>query len=171
MDLVLLGRMVASSCEQWSRSLSDRRGVGRMWGKREAFSTRTLCCLEGRWRQASTSGIVFVPFKLLYDTRWNHEKLSDADTTLASSNKPWLEVLQELNNTAIPVLEGRRIALFYTWKVRAIIASTGARDVCQTEVVILTREEEGAERQKKAMDLVRFNSRSTPNFELDALSF
>jgi hypothetical protein len=109
----------------------------------------------------TTSPIVaIVPFKLLYDTRWNHEKLSDADTTLASSNKPWLEVFQELNNTAIPVLEGRRIALFYTWKVRAIIASTGARGVRQTEVVTLLREEEGAERWKKAMDLVRFNSQS-----------
>jgi hypothetical protein len=110
----------------------------------------------------TTSPIVaIVPFKLLYDTRWNYEKLSDADTTLASSNKPWLEVLQELNNTAIPVLEGRRIALFYTWKVRVTIASTGARGVRQTEVVTLLREQEGAERWKKAMDLVRSNSQSS----------
>ncbi|KAH0032630.1 hypothetical protein KCU78_g2593, partial [Aureobasidium melanogenum] len=85
----------------------------------------------------TTSPIVaIVPFKLLYDTRWNHEKLSDADTTVASTNKPWLE------------------------KVRAIIASTGARGIRQTEVVTLMREEEGTERWKKAMDLVRFNSQS-----------
>jgi len=65
-----------------------------------------------------------------------------------------------MDETVIPYLEGQGVALFYPWKIKALIASTGARGLRQTEAVILARVEGGGERWKKAMDLVQFNARS-----------
>ncbi|KAH0155238.1 hypothetical protein KCV03_g9461, partial [Aureobasidium melanogenum] len=101
-----------------------------------------------------------IPFKLQFDTRWGHRRISESDTSLADSNKTWAETLKEMDETVIPYLEGQGVALFYPWKIKALITSTGARGLRQTEAVILARVEGGGERWKKAMDLVQFNARS-----------
>jgi hypothetical protein len=101
-----------------------------------------------------------VPFKLQFDTRWGHQKISEGDTSLVDSNTTWAEVLKELDETVIPYLEGRGIALFYPWKIRAHINSTASRGIRQSESVILARVEGAGERWKKAIDLIQFNARS-----------
>jgi hypothetical protein len=107
-----------------------------------------------------TPAVVIVPFKLQFDTRWNREILSDGDTSLADSNRPWAVVLKEMDETIIPRLEGRGTALFYPWKIRALITSTGARGLRQTGAVTLARTEGAGERWERAMDLIRINARS-----------
>ena len=64
-----------------------------------------------------------------------------------------------MDGTIIPRLEAEGTYLFYPWRIRAQITSTGARGIRQTETVTLTRVEGGGERWEKAMDLVRFNGR------------
>lgn len=99
-----------------------------------------------------------IPFKLQFDSRWGHQRISDADTALANTDKGWPAVLKELDATVIPCLEGRGIALFYPWKIRALITSTAARGLRQTEAVTLVRVEANTDRWSRAMDLVRFNA-------------
>jgi hypothetical protein len=65
-----------------------------------------------------------------------------------------------MDETIIPRLEGRGIALFYPWKIRALITLTGARGLRQTEAVTLARTEGASERWERAIDLIRFNARS-----------
>ncbi|KAH0031494.1 hypothetical protein KCU78_g2804, partial [Aureobasidium melanogenum] len=113
----------------------------------------------------TTSPVAIAPpvpisFKLQFDTRWGHQRISESDTSLADSNKPWAEALKEMDETVIPYLGGQGIALFYPWKIKALITSTGARGLRQTEAVVLARVEGGGERWKKAMDLVQFSARS-----------
>jgi hypothetical protein len=109
---------------------------------------------------AATATLAPIPFKLQFDTRWIHQKFSDGDTSLADSDKPWAEALKEMDETIIPRLEAEGTYLFYPWRIRAQITSTGARGIRQTKAVTLTRVEDGGERCKKAMDLIRFNGRS-----------
>jgi hypothetical protein len=63
-----------------------------------------------------------------------------------------------MDETVIPVLEGRNIALFYPWKIRAIITSTGARGLRQNEVATLARLEETFDKWQKVIDLIKHNS-------------
>lgn len=109
-----------------------------------------------------TSAPVVAPvsFKLQFDTRWGHQKLSDGDTSITDSDKSWAETLKAMDETILPQLEGRGIHLFYPWRIRALITSTGARGLRGTEAVTLTRVEGGGERWDKAMDLVCFNARN-----------
>jgi hypothetical protein len=65
-----------------------------------------------------------------------------------------------MDETVVPRLEGRGIALFYPWKIRALITSTGARGLRQTEAVTLARLEGASQRWERTMDLVRFNARN-----------
>jgi hypothetical protein len=99
-----------------------------------------------------------IAFKLQFHSRWGHRKISDDDTSLANTTKLWAEVLKEMDETVIPVLEGRNIALFYPWKIRAMITSTGARGLRQNEVVTLARLEEAFDNWQKVINLIKHNS-------------
>jgi len=100
------------------------------------------------------------PNPLNHGSQQNVVHLPNHDTSLVDSNRTWAEVLKELDETVMPYLEGRGIALFYPWKIRAHINSTASRGIRQSESVILARVEGTGERWKKAIDLIQFNARS-----------
>jgi len=60
-----------------------------------------------------------IPFKLQFDARWGHRRISGSDISLADSNETWAETLREMDETVIPYLEGQGVALFYPWKIKA----------------------------------------------------
>jgi hypothetical protein len=60
----------------------------------------------------------------------------------------------------IPRPEGRGIALFYPWKIRALVPPNGARGLCRTKADTLARTEGAIECRVRAMDLIRFNAHS-----------
>ena len=60
------------------------------------------------------------PYKSQYDTRSVHKQLSDEDANLANNDKTWAITLKRMGSTIISRLEGRRIALFYPWKIEAL---------------------------------------------------
>ena len=99
-----------------------------------------------------------IAFKLQFDSRWGHRKVSDDDTSLANTDKLWVEAMKEMDETTVPWLEGQNIALFYPWKIRAILTSTGARGLRQNEVVTLARLEEAYDRWQKVIDLIKHNA-------------
>jgi hypothetical protein len=99
-----------------------------------------------------------IAFKLQFDSRWGHRKVSDDDTSLANTDKLWAETMKEMDETIVPWLEDQTIALFYPWKIRAILTSTGARGLRQNEVVTLAHLEEAYDRWQKVIDLIKHNS-------------